>query len=62
MGSEGQVLPPQDMGPVLLAVPDGAPGRWPLCAPAGGGKQGRPRPQGEESRGGPRGAAGGLGG
>ena len=61
MGSEGQVLPPQDMGPVLLAVllavPDGAPGRWPLCAPAGGGKQGRPRPQGEESRG----AAGGGG-
>ena len=51
MGSEGQVLPPQDMGPVLLAVPDGAPDRRPLCAPAGGGKQGRPRPQGEESRG-----------
>ena len=37
--------------PVLLAAPDGAPGRWPLCAPAGGGRQGRPRPQGEESRG-----------
>ena len=45
------MLPPQDMGPVLLAVPDGAPGRRPLCAPVGGGKQGRPRPQGEESRG-----------
>ena len=43
--------------PVLLAAPDGAPGRWPLCAPAGGGKQGRPCPQGEESRG----AAGGGG-
>ena len=43
--------------PVLLAVPDGAPGHWPLCAPAGGGRQGRPRPQGEESRG----AAGGGG-